>query len=50
MAVVDVDSLICCKGTLLWFPGKGKMAGSEPLIQEADPHIAKLESEASDGG
>ena len=26
-----------------WFPGtKVKMAGSEPLIQEADPHITKL--------
>ena len=22
---------------------KGKMAGSEPLIQEADPHITKLD-------
>ena len=26
------------------------MAGSEPLIQEADPHISKLESEAKEGG
>ena len=32
-----------CKGTSSWFPGtKVQMAWSEPLIQEADPHITKL--------
>ena len=35
------------KGTQSWFPGtKVQMAGSEPLIQEADPHITKLAIEA----
>ena len=35
------------KGTPSRFPGtKVKMAGSEPLIKEADPHITKLEKEA----
>ena len=32
-----------CKGTPSRFPGKKvQMAGSEPLIQEADPRITKL--------
>ena len=31
----------------IWFPGtKVQMAGSEPLIQEADPHITKIAIEA----
>ena len=32
------------------FPAQRSMAGSEPLIQAADPHIKKLESEAQDVG
>ena len=36
-----------CKGTPSRFPGtKVQMARSEPLIQEADPHIMKLALEA----
>ena len=30
--------------------GQRLMARSEPQIQEADPHIAKLKSESHDGG
>ena len=36
-----------CKGTPSRFPDtKVQMAGSEPLIQEADPHITKFAMEA----
>ena len=38
-----------CKGTPSRFPGtKVQMAGSEPLIQEADPHITKACNRSSD--
>ena len=37
------SQLMKCKGPQSRFPGsKVKMAGSEPLIQEAYPHITKL--------
>ena len=41
---LEINPLYCSyKGTLSWFPGtKVKKTGSEPLIQEADPHIMKL--------